>query len=362
MSETDASILRSLDWLAKLARREGGISAIEQGSDLWDHIRLASVTSGGGMYFWHKFIWSDIPPDRDKMTWRTHGPITLALEDRSIKRLWVEYPRRTLKTTLVSHAYPPWELCRLVVNPPHDPWWRFFFMSDTITNAQRLYEGVRLGHDRPKFKFFFPELVPPRNGFKRPGDKKPFKWNESEGEVIRDYRTAEPTYTPVAAKKVGPHYEVGILDDLINSENYDSPTAVAKAIDFAKFAVNLLEDYHENRIIGVGNSWGMDDLNAHIHATADATGWCILSVNAETGPNLDGDNRCRNLPPEIRSLLERMPSPAWPERFDEEALAALRKELGPRIYCFPPGTPVVCRTGLKPIEEVVPGVDEVWTH
>lgn len=312
----------------RAAVRRHGLGSLEQGGEVWDAVRRAGASS---LYYFSKYIWSGIPPAQNLMRWRTHGSITLLVEDDSIKRLLVEFPRRNLKSSIATVSYPPHRLHQMVMND-EDPWWRFFFMAHNKSTAQRQWNDVRLGFSRPKFQFFCPELVPPKNNERSEDDERPYKWNEEHGEIRRSYRTTEPTFSAIASQVVGPHYNVGILDDLINAENYDSPTAVEKAVDMYRFSISLLDDLHSCRLIVVGNCWGLMDLNSVIHREAELTGFTILSVSSETGANVDGVRRCHNIPDEVKEVLDMLPTPIWPERFDEDALAILRRELGPRIY------------------------------
>lgn len=320
----------ALDPFANLraAIKRHGLSRLEQGGEVWDAIRRAGSSS---LFFWNKFIWSKVPPQKNIMTWRTHGAICLAMENFSLKRVLIEYPRRTLKSTISTVSYPPFELHRMVMRD-EDPWFRFFFMAFNMNLAKKQWEDVRLGFAQPKFQFFCPELSPPKNEFKRFDDDEPFPWNSERGEIMRQYRTKEKTFEAVAAKIVGPHFNIGLLDDMIDVEAYDSLAGIEKAVDMYRFAPSLLDDETDCRLIVTGNCWAANDLNATIHEEADRTGFTILSVSAETGANFDGERVCKNIPDAVREALEMIPSPAWPERFDEAALAKMRVELGPRIY------------------------------
>lgn len=319
----DASELR------RVLNRHGGVSSIEQGGKLWGLIRDAAHSS---LYFFNKYIWSGHAPKDNLLRFKTHGAMCAIAQDFSIKRYLIEWPRRHMKTTCVTEGYPPWRLWATAFEN-NDPSQRFFFMAHNKSTASRPWNAIRAGFDRTKFKFFCPEIkCPPRDGYKREGERKPFQWNGDGGEILRDRRTAENTFTPIAQQVVGPHMDEGIIDDLINAENYRTEGAVAKAVDMYRYSTNLLEDFYVSRLGVVGNSWSPGDLNAHIHREALIKGFTVLSISSETGPNLDGENICVNVPEPVMEMLREMPTPIWPERFDEDALAAMRRELGPRIY------------------------------
>jgi hypothetical protein len=299
--------------------RQVDLERLDQDGDLWHLYRRACADS---LYFFTKAVWTQIPPERNKMSLRCHLPICLTLEDLSIRRLLIEWPRRHMKSTIVSETYPVWRLVQCVVNG-EDPCLRFGIYSSTSTNSQRFWRSIKTGfHSNEFFQFLFPELVP---------DFRSAIWNETEGKVPREWDPKEPTFDTLGGgKATSRHYDEIIEDDMINEENFDSPAAVAKALEYHRQAENLLED-EDGRIIVVGNRWSMFDLNDTIHKEERSTS--IITASCY-GPQLDGKYKCRGLPESVMELLAQTPNgePLWPERFSLEGLGRILDKEKPRMF------------------------------
>lgn len=296
---------------------------IEAESELWHLWRRACADS---LFFFSKVVvCSNIPQTENIMTWRTHGPMCLLLEEESCRRVLIEFPRRMLKSTIATVSTPVHRLINKVVRGD-DPSDRFGILAHSWKVGQRHWWDIKSIFDNNRlFQFLFPDLLP--------GDR----WNEEYGSVIRRLNRKEPTVEPLSLKSAGKHYDQIFCDDLINEENWDEPEAVQKALMLFRQTRNLLEA-PDSRVVVVGNRWGLADLNATIHQEAEATGFSVLSVNSEVGPNEDGPYRCRNLPENVQEALEEVRSLAdtrgtiWPERFTRKQLRALRVELGVATY------------------------------
>jgi len=297
-------------------------SLLDQGNEVWHKYRAACASS---LYFFTKAVWLTMPPELNLLTKRCHLPICLVLEDDSIKRILVEWPRRHLKTTLVGAGMVHKLVRRVVAN--QDPADRFGIYSSTITNSSRMWREIKNSFESNQlFQFLFPELIP--DSF----EGRDTVWTTMEGVVPRQWDRKDPTFDCLGAgKAVSRHYDWIIEDDLINEENYDSPDAVAKALDIHRNAEHLLEDATNSRVITVGNRWGMGDLNHFIHTEEPSTS--IISVSVY-GAHFEGKYKCRNLPKPVTELLEALPKgePIWPERFDRDALGRLLEKLKPRIF------------------------------
>lgn len=240
----------------------------------------------------------------------------MALSDPSLTLLLFEWPRRHVKTTLEEAAAVYFTII--------DPSLRIAFYSSTNTFSQRIWREVRAGFEtNALFQFFYPELIPDFRNVEI--------WNQTEGVIPREYSPKEPTFDTLGGgKATGRHYDIIFMDDMINEENVDSETAVAKAIDYYRLAFNLLED-SSDRIIVVGNRWTMNDLNEFIHKEQPEAS--ILSASV-WGPQLTGPYQCRNLPAPVMEELAKIPQgePLWPERFNREDLERWQMRVGARIW------------------------------
>lgn len=286
--------------------------------------REAATVKAGGLYFFSKAIWPLMPEHRNLISRRCHLPLCMACEDDSLIRLLIEWPRKHGKSTIATVCRPVQRLARMAVEG-EDPCTRFAIYCSSKENAKRHWRDIRNGIDGNElFRFLFPELVPPV------GDRE-WIWNTEEGVVPRTYNPKEPTFDTLGGgKSTSRHYDDITVDDMIDEQNFDSPTAVEMAIEYYRLTRNLLED-EKKRLVIVGNRWSMNDLNYMIHR--EEPGTAILTASC-WGPRMEGKYKCRNLPEPLMELLREMPQgePLWPERFSKEELGSLLLELKPRIY------------------------------
>jgi phage terminase large subunit-like protein len=280
------------------------------------------ITEPGGLYFFNKVLCGF--PDLSE---RTHLPLTMLVErllrkELPQRSLLVEYPRKHMKTTVVTEGATLWMFC-LHAALGEDLTTRAALASSTKTNAMRFLRLVKMiVETNPVLRSFFPEIVPDF------GDEQ--VWNQDEILFARQRVFPEPSIDTIGAgtKTTSRHYSLIMEDDMINEENYDSPTAVGKAIELHQLYENLLESNNDVRIV-TGNSWSGADLNEHIIRTEPDT--IVFSVDAEDGINWD---RSRHIPDDIARLCEEWKDGRglWLERFPIEELAKIRQKVGPRIY------------------------------
>lgn len=280
------------------------------------------IIEPGGLYFFNKVLcgFPDLSP-------RTHLPLTILVQRLLMKELpqrslLVEYPRKHMKTTIVTEGATLWRFAAHAVMG-EDLTTRAALASSTKTNAMRFLRLVKMiVETNPVLRSFLPEIVPDF------GDEQ--VWNQDEVLFTRQRVFPEPSIDTIGAgtKTTSRHYTLLMEDDMINEENYDSPTAVAKAIEQHQLYENLLESNDDLRIV-TGNSWSGADLNDHIIRTEPDT--IVFSVDAEDGVNWD---RSRHIPDDIAAMCEEWGDGRglWLERFPREALAKIRQKVGPRIY------------------------------
>jgi len=294
------------------------LTRVEQFSPEWNLVREACEHPTHGLYFFTKAIWCThiVRPEDNLFSRRCHLAPCMTLSDPSIHNLLLEWPRRHGKTTLIEAA--------AVHATTQNPSLRIAFYSSTNTFSQRVWRETRAGFETNHLlQFFYPELIPDFRNVE--------VWNQTEGIIPRDFSPKEPTFDTLGGgKATGRHYDLIFMDDMINEENVDSETAVAKAIEYYRLAYNLLEDT-DDRIIVVGNRWAMNDLNEFIHREQPDVSILTASV---WGPKLEGDYKCRLLPPVIMEEVEKIPrdEPLWPERFDRPSLERWAERVGPRIW------------------------------
>ena len=285
----------------------------DSSKELFELVRLRAARS---LYFFSKAIVGHID-----LTPTCHMAACLFLQDFARPAKLYEDPRRHLKSSISTIAFPLWIFARRVVKG-QDPKDRIAIVSSTKTNAQRLLRGSKsVVESNNIFQSFFPELIPQFGNDD--------VWNSEEIILPRKATTPDPSIDTLGTggKATSRHYDIILEDDLINEENYDSPGAIEKSIESHKLNKNLLESPRDLHHV-TENSWTSYDLNRHIIDKERATSVLSRSV---WGWN---PQRSRNLAPAVLRLLEQHdPGTAiWPERFDKVSLAQLLQDMGPRIF------------------------------
>jgi hypothetical protein len=254
------------------------------------------------------------------------------MQDEELDDVLFEFPRKCLKSSIVTSRGPIYRLMRRV-HRGEDPYDRNFILSHGFKVAQLHWwetkEVFENDNDSGQlFRFLWPEL--------RPSDK----WNEEIGSLVRDWDRKDKTFEPLAKRSAGKHCDLVSCDDLIDEENYDEPTAVEKAKIFREFTNNWLEGSAGVRWT-VGNRWGMDDLNSAIHEQAAESGTVIFSVDLEEGVNWPGEGNpygCQNLPEYMHEFCEILDATAekygsiWPERMTPSYIKKLKGSMRPVIW------------------------------
>jgi len=289
------------------------VAAKDNSKELFELVRLRAA---GSLYFFAKAIVGHVD-----LNTSCHKAACLFLQDFTRPAKLYEDPRRHLKSSISTIAYPLWIFARRVVMG-QDPNDRIAIVSSTKTNAQRfLRAGKSIVEANLLFQSFFPELIPQFGNDD--------VWNSEEIIFPRRATTPDPSIDTLGTggKATSRHYDIVIEDDLINEENYDSPGAVEKAIESHKLNKNLLESPRDIQHV-VENSWAPYDLNRHI---VDKEPTVSVFSRSSFGWN---QTRSRHLSPAVIKLLEQHEpgQPIWPERFDAADLAKLLQELGPRIF------------------------------
>lgn len=176
-------------------------------SSLWHDWRQAVADS---MFFACKTVLSNVPPHLDKLTWRTHGILCALAQDESLLEVVYEYPRKTLKSSVVTVRKPWHRFIRAVVEG-RDPSDRYFVLSHGKEKAKRhwwdqkaLFDGD--GPNQRFFRFLFPELRPSR---KSELSTKNEKWNENIGFLERDWNRKNGSFEPLGSREAGAHFDGG---------------------------------------------------------------------------------------------------------------------------------------------------------
>jgi len=201
-------------------------------------------------------------------------------------------PRDHLKTSI-------WTIADSVRRIANDRNIRILLGNETATNAQHFLRRIEVVFERNAlFQWLFPECIPDFAKVK--------KWSETEMVVPREVENPESTVEAigVGGAVVSRHYELLKLDDLVGKEASESADVMRKTVDWYQYCESLLVS-PKNEIHVFGTRWTFNDLYSWIQ---EREGDYISSF--------------------FRRCYDQSGQPIWPERFDEESLARIKRKLG----------------------------------
>lgn len=177
---------------------------------------------------------------------------------------------------------------------------RLLIAHETSDAASR-FLGSIIQHftANPALLFFFPECIP----------QKGMRLNKNELELPRSSIWSEPTFDTigVGGKAQGRHYNYVKPDDIYGAAARDSKAERETTISWVDNLQSLLITPRTDHIDFVGTRWAFDDVYSHIHTMY--------------GGRLKKYIRsCEEFNPETQKK-----EPIFPEEFDTESLAILKK-------------------------------------
>ena len=180
----------------------------------------------------------------------THGDVLSVLQSSTTRKLIV-LPKGSLKSTIVSIAYPIW---LLIKNPNH----RILIDSELYTNSKNFLREIKghLGNSA---------LTSLYGPFRDP--RKIRNW--TEGEITIAQRTeikkeSSITCSGIGTEKTSQHYTVCIFDDPNSRKNSATKEGRQKVIDHYRMFTSLLDP--GGILVVVGTRYAEDDLIGHIIA------------------------------------------------------------------------------------------------
>lgn len=267
---------------------------------------------------------------------RTHGPVCIYITDG--KRMkHIELSRGTFKSSVITIGYTVQSIAK-------NPDLRVLIDNEVYGNSKGFLREIKGHLDHPDVLEIYPQLKPN----KRINDG----WTESS--VILEARTRvlkEPTISCAGLDqiKVGMHYDLIIMDDLVSSRNVTTREQIDKVIEHYKLALSLLEP--GGQLIIVGTRYNYADLYGY-----------LLKNEKETFDHLIVPAR---LKVETAVMLnERFPSVVskygpyktgelfFPERLTAEFLKNQRRAQGTYIYN--------CQYGLEPVDSETADFKRLW--
>jgi len=231
----------------------------------------------------------------DKLESLVHGEWSRRFDASDCRRWLILRPRKTFKTTIYTISYA---MRRLLVNPDL----RILIVNAVEGNAAGFLREIKGHYERGvKFRQLF-------------GDWISDKWNEGGISVKPRTSTQKELSIQVSgygSTLVSAHYDLIIVDDLVNSDDRFSALTRNKKKEWYRDCISLLDEGGE--IVIVGTRWHPDDLY----------NWIINDLNKMLSPQdryvteIDG------------CYLKDGTTPRYPDMLSESALNRIKTEVGP---------------------------------
>ncbi len=159
----------------------------------------------------------------------------------------VEWPRGTMKSTIVCVAFPIW----ILLNWPDA---RILIDSEASTKSLNFMKAIRQHIESPLFKEIFGEIYDPKKD-----------WTEERLVVKRTMRgIIEPSVDigGVEKDKTGYHYDFILFDDITGDTNSRTVEQSQKVIRHAGLYTPLLDTH--GMPVGTCTRWGFSDHGEHV--------------------------------------------------------------------------------------------------
>jgi len=191
------------------------------------------------------------------------------------KQLLLLLPRGTFKSSIVTVGYTLWRIAQ-------DPSIRVLIANATYPMSVGFLSQVKDHLEKnDQFKRFFGDLATGST-----------MWREDQIAVAHpiSYRTKEPTVTALGLESnyTGKHFDVAILDDLVNRDNIRTRDRIEGVVNFYKDTLDLVDrnKFGHKEVIVIGTTWHQDDLYARIQ---DKLGGYLDNFEVMRMPAFEGD-------------------------------------------------------------------------
>lgn len=176
-----------------------------------------------------------------------HKDLCNFMQDNRDKKRLILLPRGHLKSTIVTVGYSLW---RIAQNPKI----RILIANATSPMAEAFLSQIKAHLQKnPEFIDLFGDLT-----------KGSVKWSTEAIQLARpgSYDSKENTVTAfgIGGNLVSQHYDVILMDDLVNRENIHTPDRIADVMTFYKDVQDLVDDPLRSEQILIGTRWHEADL------------------------------------------------------------------------------------------------------
>lgn len=268
------------------------------------------------LYLFNKHVLNlEEGPGKLPMT-QAHIEMCEFIDEEPEKYKLLLYPRGHMKSTITTVGHSLRRICK-------NPKVRILIANATYSNACTFLEQIKshLKGNKTLIDYY--------------GDftKTASKWNENEIKIFGkdeevNYDAKEPTVTAtgIGSSSTSQHYDVIIMDDVVNRENVTNIEQIKKVYKFYKDCLDLLDPGGE--LIIIGTRWHDADLYGWImEGDSEKQGEIPKKILREInqhqfiykGPNFNIMKR---------KVVEGR-DPIWPKKFTPSHIKKLREQKGP---------------------------------
>jgi len=185
----------------------------------------------------------------DLMAKQPHQELCDLLTSDSPKKL-ILLPRGSFKSTVTTVGYTLWRLA-------YNPNLRVLISSENFSNSAK-YLGEIKDHmaNNKLFRALYGDWKPKDPGF----------WTKENITISTRTKVGfkEPTITAsgVGQTKVGMHYDLVVLDDIVSNNNIATPEQIMKTLDYYRLILSLPDP--GSTLIIIGTRYHYNDLYGHI--------------------------------------------------------------------------------------------------
>lgn len=176
-----------------------------------------------------------------------HDELAHFLQNPHHNRKLILLPRGHLKSTIATVSYSLWRIAK-------DPKVRILIANATYEMACTFLSQIK---KQLQYNTLFIEL------FGNLADK-PERWSENSVMLRRPdtYETKENTLTAfgIGGNLVSQHYDIIIMDDVVNRDNIHTSERIEDVHMFYKDALDLLDNPSKSEVIIIGTRWHEADL------------------------------------------------------------------------------------------------------
>ena len=271
--------------------------AIVQAHDEEWKVRMAVLSQNTSLYVFNKYVLDAEKGDNSFVPLGIfHKELCNFVQDRKDKKKLVLIPRAHLKSKLITIGYSLFSICQ---NPKirillYSATWQM--AVDLHLSIQKALEGNPLIHE------IYGNLA-----------KDAKEWSQDRTRVaVNDKR--EPTITAAGIDNnlVGGHYDLIIMDDVVNRDNVGTQDQIQKVMNRYRDSLDLLEP--NGQLIVIGTRWHDSDLYGWILDPMNdiKASYDVMIKQAYQGNIISGEGF----------------DPLWPGKFDLKELQKRLREEG----------------------------------